>query len=87
MLRFGTLERLGWRVERDKLLQLLTPVTSYGFPSAGPGVCFFSPLWTPFIFPAAVGWEGMQNSKESGRDRKGVSQGSSAFWNGKAKAS
>lgn len=87
MLRFGTPERLGWRVEREKLLQLLTPVTFLRFSLSRPWGLFFSPLWTPFIFPAAVGWEGMQSSKESGREGKEVSQGSSVFWNGKAKFS
>lgn len=71
MLRFGTLERLGWRVERDKLLQLLTPVTSYGFPSAGPGVCFFSPLWTPVHFPrcCGLGGDAEQQGKWEGQER------------------
>lgn len=82
------LERLGWgwRVERDKLLQLYMPVTFLRFSLSRPWGLFFLRCG-PRLFPAAMGWEGMQSSKESGREGKGVSQGSSAFWNGKAKAS
>lgn len=82
------LERLGVCVcvESDKLLQLLTPVTFLRFSLSRPWGLFFLHCG-PRLFPAAVGWEGMQSSKESGREGKGVSQGSSAFWNGKAKAS
>lgn len=51
-------------MERDKLLQLLTPVTLLRVSLGRPWGLFF-PHCGPRSFPAAVGWEGLPSGKES----------------------
>lgn len=78
----------GGETEGKKPLQLLTPLGRFPRVSLSRpwGLFFFSTV-NSVHFPLLCVEKGMESGEESGREGERVSQGSSAFWNGKAKAS